>query len=274
MKTFRVVLTVSVLAASIAGALHWSRGQAGVPWQAVQNSAGQGGQKVATAATIAVNAATAHTMPAVDPQVEADIQHGFIATIPDAETTAADGHVVYSLKGYEFLDSAEAPATVNPSLWGQARKSMAAGLFKVTDGFYQVRGLDLTNMTIIEGQTGLIIVDCNLATEVAHAALELYYQHRPRKPVVAVFYNHSHVDHFAGIRGIVDEADVKSGKVQIIAPAGFMETAVAENVMAGNAMSRRAEYQFGTTLPRSAQGQIDLGGAKALSNGTITLIPP
>ncbi|UVM02394.1 alkyl/aryl-sulfatase [Pseudomonas laurylsulfatiphila] len=274
MKKIRVVLTVSVLAASIVGALQWSRGQTGVHLPAVENSAGQGGQKAATAATIAANATTAHTMPAVDPQVEADIQRGFIASLPDAETTAADGHVVYSLKGYEFLDSPDAPATVNPSLWQQARKSMANGLFKVTDGFYQVRGLDLTNMTIIEGKTGLIIIDCNLATEVAHASLELYYQHRPRKPVVAVFYNHSHVDHFAGIRGIVDEEDVKSGKVQIIAPAGFMETSVAENVMAGNAMSRRAEYQFGTTLPRSAQGQIDLGGAKALSNGTITMIPP
>lgn len=274
MKKLRVLLTVSVLAASIAGALQWSRAQTSIHAQALDNSSGQGGQKPATEATLLVNAATLQAMPPVDREVEADIQHGFIASIPDAETTAADGHVVYSLKGYEFLGAPDAPATVNPSLWVQAQKSMSNGLFKVTDGFYQVRGLDLTNMTIIEGQTGLIIVDCNLATEVSHAALELYYQHRPRKPVVAVFYNHSHVDHFAGIRGIVDEADVKSGKVQIIAPAGFMQTAVAENVMAGNAMSRRAEYQFGTTLPRSAQGQIDLGGAKALSNGTITLIPP
>ncbi|MDB6049582.1 MAG: metallo-beta-lactamase family protein [Pseudomonas sp.] len=274
MKKLRVLLTVSVLAASIAGALQWSRAQTSAHVQPGDNSSGQGGQKPATEATIAVNAATLQSMPPVDREVEADIQHGFVASIPDAETTAADGHVVYSLKGYEFLGAPDAPATVNPSLWVQAQKSMSNGLFKVTDGFYQVRGLDLTNMTIIEGQTGLIIVDCNLATEVSHAALELYYQHRPRKPVVAVFYNHSHVDHFAGIRGIVDEADVKSGKVQIIAPAGFMQTAVAENVMAGNAMSRRAEYQFGTTLPRSAQGQIDLGGAKALSNGTITLIAP
>ncbi len=274
MKKNRLVLTVSVLAACMAGALLWSRGQVGAHLQSIQNSVGQSGQKAATAATIAVNAATAHSMPAVDPAVEEDIQRGFIASIPDAETTAADGHVVYSLKGYEFLDSADAPATVNPSLWQQARKNMSNGLYKVTDGFYQVRGLDLANMTIIEGKTGLIIIDCNLATEVARASLELYYQHRPRRPVVAVFYNHSHIDHFAGIRGIVDEEDVKSGKVQIIAPQGFMQTAVAENVMAGNAMSRRAEYQFGTTLPRSAQGQIDLGGAKALTNGTITLIPP
>lgn len=274
MKKLRVLLTVSVLAASVAGALHWARAQTGAHVQAVDISSGQGGQKPATAATLAVNAATLQNMPPVDRAVQDDIQRGFIASIPDAETTAADGHVVYSLKGYEFLGAPDAPPTVNPSLWVQAQKGMSNGLFKVTDGFYQVRGLDLTNMTIIEGQTGLIIVDCNLATEVAHTALELYYQHRPRKPVVAVFYNHSHVDHFAGIRGIVDEADVKSGKVQIIAPAGFMQTAVAENVLAGNAMSRRAEYQFGTTLPRSAQGQIDLGGAKALSNGTITMIPP
>jgi len=230
--------------------------------------------KPATPATIAANAAFARTLPAADPAVDADIAHGYLGSIPDAETIAADGKVVYTLKGYEFLGAAAAPDTVNPGLWLQARKGMTNGLYQVTDGFYQVRGLDLTNMTIIEGKTGLIVIDPMLSAETAHSALELYYQHRPRKPVVAVIYNHSHIDHYGGIKGIVSEADVKAGKVQIIAPAHFMEHAVAENVMAGNAMSRRAEYQFGTTLPRSAQGQLDLGGAKTLSNGTITLIAP
>ncbi len=277
-KPLRVVLTLSLLTAGIAAAGLWYRGQSVSPLPAQQavadNSAGQAGQKPATAATIAANAATLKSLPPLDKQVEDDIKRGFIDTIPDAQTLGADGHVVYSLKGYEFLDAPVAPATVNPSLWLQAQKNMAHGLFKVTEGFYQVRGLDLTNTTIVEGPNGLIIIDCNLSTEVSRAALELYYQHRPRKPILAVFYNHSHVDHYAGIRGIVDEADVKSGKVQIFAPAGFVESAVAENVLAGNAMSRRSEYQFGTTLPRSAQGQVDLGGAKALSKGTITLIPP
>ncbi|WP_166365743.1 alkyl/aryl-sulfatase [Pseudomonas akapageensis] len=230
--------------------------------------------KPAQPATIAANAAFARTLPTLDAESEADINRGFIASIPDAETLTADGKVIYSLKGYEFLKPATGPATVNPSLWLQARKSMANGLYKVTEGFYQVRGMDLTNMTIIEGKTGLIIIDPLMTTETARTALDLYYQHRPKKPVLAVIYNHSHVDHYGGVKGIVDEADVKAGKVQIIAPVGFMEHTISENVMAGNAMSRRSEYQFGTTLPRGERGQLDLGGAKALPNGTITLIPP
>lgn len=230
--------------------------------------------KPAEPATIAANAAVSRALPAPDAQVDADIAHGFIGSVPDAQTIAPDGKVVYTLKGYEFLQGETGPPTINPSLWIQARKSMSNGLYKVTDGFYQVRGIDLTNMTIIEGKTGLIIIDPMLSAETARTALDLYYKYRPKKPVLAVIYNHSHVDHYGGIKGIVDEADVKAGKIQIIAPVGFMDHAIAENVIAGNAMSRRSEYQFGTTLPRSERGQIDLGGAKALSNGTITLIPP
>jgi len=230
--------------------------------------------KAAEPATRAANAAVLRSLPALDLAVEADISHGFVGSIPDAETRAADGHIVYTLKGYEALQSAQAPDTVNPSLWIQARKSMSNGLYRVTDGFYQVRGLDLTNMTIVEGKTGLIIIDPMLSAETARAGLDLYYAHRPRKPVVAVIYNHSHVDHYGGVKGIVSAEDVKAGRVQIVAPAHFMEHAVAENVLAGNAMSRRSEYQFGTILPRGERGQLDLGGAKALSNGSITLIAP
>jgi len=250
-----------MLAALLASVLH-------------QGALAQSLPKPATPATIAAQAAFARTLPANDPAVAADIGHGYLGSLPDAETLGADGRTVYGLKGYEFLQAEAAPATVNPGLWQQARKGMSNGLFQVTEGFYQVRGLDLTNMTIIEGKTGLIVIDPMLSAETARSALELYYQHRPRKPVVAVLFNHSHIDHYGGVKGIVSEADVASGKVQIIAPAGFMAHAVTENVMAGNAMSRRAEFQFGTTLPRSAQGQIDLGGAKTLSNGTITLIRP
>ena len=230
--------------------------------------------KPAEPATLAANAAVERSLPPMDPAVDADISRGFIGSIPDAQTVRADGHVVYTLKGYESLQSVKAPGTVNPSLWVQARKSMSNGLYKVTDGFYQVRGLDLTNMVIIEGKTGLIVIDPMLSAETARSALDLYYAYRPHKPVVAVIYNHSHVDHYGGIKGIVSDEEVKSGKVQIIAPAHFMEHAVAENVLAGNAMSRRSEYQFGTILPRGERGQLDLGGAKALSDGTITLIAP
>ncbi|PRC91133.1 alkyl/aryl-sulfatase [Solimicrobium silvestre] len=230
--------------------------------------------KDAEPATIAKNAETARHLPPADPQIDADIAHGFIGSIPDAATIGAQGNVVYTLKGYEFLQAEKAPATVNPSLWIQARKGMGNGLYKVTDGFYQVRGIDLTNMTIVEGKTGIIIIDAMLSTETARSALNLYYSHRPKKPIVAILYNHSHVDHYGGVKGLVSEEDVKSGKVQIIAPTGFMEHAISENVLAGNAMSRRAEYQFGTSLPRSDRGQLDIGGAKALSKGTITLIEP
>ena len=128
------------------------------------------------------------------------------------------------------------------------------GLFKVTDRVYQVRGIDLANMTIIEGDTGLILIDPLLSAETARAALDLYLAHRPRKPVVAVIYTHTHVDHFGGVRGVIDEADALAGKVKVIAPTGFMEHAVSENVIAGNAMSRRAQYQFGTLRAAGAAG--------------------
>jgi alkyl sulfatase BDS1-like metallo-beta-lactamase superfamily hydrolase len=230
--------------------------------------------KDAEPATIAKNADVLSHLPAADPQIDADIAHGFIGSIPNAETIGPNGNIVYTLKGYEFLQAQTAPGTVNPSLWIQARKGMGNGLYKVTDGFYQVRGIDLTNMTIIEGKTGIIIIDAMLSAETARTALNLYYSHRPKKPILAIIYNHSHVDHYGGVKGLVSEDDVKSGKVQIIAPAGFMEHAISENVLAGNAMSRRAEYQFGTNLPRGDRGQLDIGGAKALSRGTITLIEP
>ena len=141
------------------------------------------------------------------------------------------------------------PATVNPSLWRQAQLNAVNGLFKVTERVYQVRGLDIANMTIIEGDSGLILIDPLLSSETAKAALELYLKNRPAKPVVAVIYSHSHSDHFGGAKGVMTAEDAASGKVKVIAPDGFMEHAVAENVIAGNAMIRRAQYQFGITLP-------------------------
>ena len=151
---------------------------------------------------------------------------------------------------------------------------MITGLFKVTERLYQVRGLDISNMSIIEGDGGLILIDPLVSTEVARAALELYFAHRPRKEVRAVIYSHSHVDHFGGVRGVIDEADVLAGRVQVFAPKGFMEEAVSENVMAGPAMSRRALYQFGVLLPRGERGQVDAGLGKTVSTGTVTLIAP
>ena len=173
-----------------------------------------------------------------------------------------------------FLKQNEVADSVNPSLWRQAQLNAIHGLFKVTERVYQVRGFDISNMTIIEGDTSLIIIDVLLTTETARAALELYYQHRPKKPVGTVIYSHSHGDHFGGVKGVISEADLAAGKVQVLAPAGFLEAVAGENVMAGTAMSRRAQYQFGPLLPPGPRGHVDTGLGKKVAGGTITLIAP
>jgi len=178
------------------------------------------------------------------------------------------------MKPYGFLKQERVVDSVNPSLWRQAQLNAIHGLFKVTEHVYQVRGFDISNMTIIEGDTSLIIIDVLLTTETARAALELYYQHRPKKPVGTVIYSHSHGDHFGGVKGVISEADVAAGKVQVLAPAGFLEAVAGENVMAGTAMSRRAQYQFGPLLPPGPRGHVDTGLGKKVAGGTITLIAP
>jgi len=224
--------------------------------------------------TLQANAEMAKTLPFANRQDFEDAMHGFVGTVPDALVPGSGARPVWNMKPYDFL-KAEAPAdTVNPSLWRQAQLNAIHGLFKVTDRVYQVRGFDLANMTIVEGDSSLIVIDPLLAAETARAALELYYQHRPRKPVGTVIYTHGHADHFGGVKGVIDEADVKAGRVQVLAPSGFMETAVAENILAGNAMSRRSQYQFGTLLPPGPRGQVDTGLGKALARGTMSLIAP
>ncbi len=190
--------------------------------------------KDATDATRAANRAYLATLPMADKQSFDDARRGLVEAFdPNQVVMGASGRPVWSLRGYEFLAKEEAPDTVNPALWRHARVNLNAGLYKVVDGLYQVRGVDLSNMTIIEGRTGLIVIDPLITVETAKAAIELYYKNRPRKPVVAVIYSHSHVDHFGGVRGVVNGEDVAAGKVKIIAPAGFMEEAVGENVIAG-----------------------------------------
>jgi alkyl sulfatase BDS1-like metallo-beta-lactamase superfamily hydrolase len=230
--------------------------------------------KDASPATAAAQQKVLSSLPFGNRQDFEDARRGFIATTPNAEVKAADGRAVWNLAGYKFLQGDRAPATVNPSLWRQAQLNQFNGLFKVTDRVYQVRGLDLSNMTIVEGDTGLIVIDPLLSAQTAKAALDLYRQHRPAKPVIAVIYSHSHADHFGGVRGVVDEADVKAGKVAVLAPAGFMEHAVSENVIAGTAMSRRALYMYGATLPVSEKGLVDAGLGKGISTGNVTLIAP
>jgi alkyl sulfatase BDS1-like metallo-beta-lactamase superfamily hydrolase len=224
--------------------------------------------------TTASNAAVLKQLPFTDRTDYESVTKGLIAPFK-GQVKDASGKVIWDIQAYDFLTKDQAPESVNPSLWRLAQLSAHAGLFEVSPRLYQVRGLDLANMTIIEGDDGLIIIDPLTMAETAKAALDLYYQNRPHKPVVAVIYSHTHVDHFGGVRGVIDEADVKAGKVKVFAPAGFMEHVMSENVYAGNAMSRRAQFQFGSLLPRGEKGQVDAGlGKSTPSGGTVTLIPP
>jgi alkyl sulfatase BDS1-like metallo-beta-lactamase superfamily hydrolase len=213
-------------------------------------------------------------LPFESQQDFADASNGFIAPLPDDGVIKNEkGEVIWDLRAYTFLQGAGSPS-VNPSLWRQGQLLCKAGLFKVTEGIYQVRGADLSNMTIIEGKTGIIVVDPLISAETAEAALTLYYAHRPKKPVKAVIYTHSHVDHYGGVRGVILEEDVRQRKVKVFAPVGFTEAALDENVMAGNAMARRATYMYGTLLKRGTEGQVTAGLGLTTSLGKTGLILP
>ncbi len=235
---------------------------------------GQVAPKGPEPATLKANAELAKTLPFANRQDFDDAMRGFVGTIPDALVPGTGPRPAWTMKPYDFLKQSEPADSVNPSLWRQAQLNAIHGLFKVTERVYQVRGFDISNMTIIEGDTSLIIIDVLLTTETARAALELYYQHRPKKPVGTVIYSHSHGDHFGGVKGVISEADVAAGKVQVLAPAGFLEAVAGESVMAGTAMSRRAQYQFGPLLPPGPRGHVDTGLGKKVAGGTITLIAP
>ncbi|MFN8151689.1 MAG: alkyl sulfatase dimerization domain-containing protein [Solirubrobacterales bacterium] len=235
------------------------------------------GRAGATDATRAANDALAADLPWKDTRDFEDAARGLIAPLPDGgRVTDADGKLVWDLSRFDFIhDHEDAPDTVNPSLWRQMRLVVQGGLYEVVPGLYQVRTLDLSNITFVEAPEGLIAFDPLISAETAAAALKLYREVRGNDdPIVAVVYSHSHVDHFGGIHGIVDEADVEAGKVRIIAPEGFLEAAIAENVLAGNAMSRRASYMYGNLLPADARGQVGAGLGMTTSSGAIGLLPP
>lgn len=185
-----------------------------------------------------------------------------------------DGTVAWQLGGYDFLKAAKNVASVNPSLLRQAQLNLSYGLFKVTDGIYQVRGYDLANTTFIEGKTGWIVIDTLTTPATAKAAYALVSQELGQKPIRAIIYSHAHIDHFGGVKGLVSQEQVDKGEVQIIAPKGFMEAAIKENVLAGNAMLRRATYQYGTMLPQGPQGHVDMAIGKAVAHGPMSLIAP
>ncbi|WP_280479943.1 alkyl/aryl-sulfatase [Nocardia cyriacigeorgica] len=195
---------------------------------------------------------------------------GFIAALDQSEIRTADGRVIWDIAAYKFL-SEDCPPTANPSLWRQGQLCNKQGLFEVTEGIYQVRNLDLSNMTLVEGREGVIVIDPLISAETAAAALELYRKHRGDRPVTGLIYTHSHVDHFGGARGVVPEGH---DPVPVLAPSGFLEHAVSENVYAGNAMTRRAIYMYGSGLDKGPDGQIGCGLGMTTSTGTVTLIPP
>lgn len=227
----------------------------------------------ATTATIKANEAFSQGLPWSD-ESEAELsKRGFVATLDDPKIRDARGQVIMDLAAYDFV-SGPAPATANPSLWRHAGLLKQHGLFKVAPRIWQVRGFDISVMSIIETDTGLLVIDPLATREAAAAAFGLARKHIGDKPVRAVIYTHSHADHFGGVKGVVDEADVKAGKVQIIAPVGFLEHAVSENLTAGPAMSRRAVYQFGATLPPGPAGQTGAGIGMGLAKGGLTLIAP
>jgi len=229
----------------------------------------------ATEATKKANQEIADYLPFSNKQDFEDAKRGFIADLPSPIIKGEAGNTVIDLSQYDFLKKEGAtPDTVNPSLWRQSQLLATRGLFKVVDGIYQVRSIDLANVTFVRGKTGWIVIDPLTSSETAKVALDLVNDKVEKLPVSAVIFTHSHVDHFAGLRAMVDEKDVKSGKIPVIAPEGFMEEAVSENVFAGNVMSRRASYMYGNLLPKDPQGNVGGGLGLTTAAGTITLFEP
>lgn len=213
-------------------------------------------------------------LPFEDVQDFEDAQRGFIARSAHTVVRNEQGDVVWDNDSYDFLHEEQAPDTVHPSLWRVSRLNSIAGLFEVVPGIYQVRGYDLSNLTVIESDTGIIVIDPLTTREPAAAALQLYREHRGDRAVKAVIYTHCHVDHFGGVLGVTSQQEVDSGAVKVIAPEGFTEHAIAENVFAGTAMARRAGYMYGAALNRGPAGAVGSGLGQAPSTGTVGLIVP
>ncbi|MDX2705276.1 alkyl sulfatase dimerization domain-containing protein [Streptomyces sp. PA03-6a] len=223
-------------------------------------------------AIVAANQAARSLLPFEDNRDLDDAGRGFLGTVGQREITDRDGRTVWSLDAYGFLD-ADCPDTAHPSLWRQSALVARHGLFEVAEGIYQVRGFDLSNMTVVEGERGILVIDPLLSVETAAAALALYRHHRGDRPVSGVLYTHSHADHFGGVKGVVTAEEAGAG-LPVIAPQGFLTHAVSENVYAGTAMARRAAYMYGAALPKGTQGQIGAGLGQTTSTGTVSLIPP
>ncbi len=231
------------------------------------------GHTAPTAITIQTNAELAKELPLDDPHDFENAQKGLIARNNNLRVVDVSGKTVWNQPAYEFMKG-DAPASVNPSLWRQGKLNNIHGLFKVAEGLYQLRGHDLANMTLIQGRTGWIIVDPLTAEETAANAMELARKHLGDKPVRAVIFTHSHIDHFGGVRGIVDEVAAGSQKIRIIAPKGFMAEATSENIIAGIAMGRRSMFMYGKNLARSERGHVGSGLGKSPAYGTFGILKP
>jgi alkyl sulfatase BDS1-like metallo-beta-lactamase superfamily hydrolase len=228
----------------------------------------------AVAAEIAqANEALRMRLPFADESDFEDARRGRLGSLSAPVLRATGGRVVWDVDAYDFLDG-DCPETVNPSLWRQGQLNAIHGLFEVTEGIYQVRGLDLSNMTVVEGREGVLVIDPLISCETAAAALALYRAHRGERPVAGLLYTHSHVDHFGGARGVIAAEDARAGRIPVLAPEGFLEHAVSENVYAGTAMTRRATYMYGALLEKGPRGQVGAGLGQTTSLGTVSLIPP
>jgi len=231
-----------------------------------------GGRKPATEQTAARNSAARGSLPSEDPD-QAEARRGLVAELDPPVIAGKGDRPAWELESYDFLEG-EAPDTAHPSLWRLGELNRIAGLFELAPGFYQLRGFDLSNMHVVEGEEGIVVIDPLVSAETAAAALALYREHRGERTVTGLVYTHSHVDHFGGARGVISEDEVEERRIPVIAPAGFLHHAVSENVFAGTAMGRRAGYMYGALLERGADGQLGSGLGQTTSLGTITLIPP
>jgi alkyl sulfatase BDS1-like metallo-beta-lactamase superfamily hydrolase len=231
------------------------------------------GHSAATEFTARANAAVAQQLELDDARDFELANRSLLAREDDLVVKSADGQVIWRPADYDFIEG-DAPPSVNPSLWRQAKLNNIHGLFEVTKGVYQVRGYDLANMSIIEGREGWILVDPLTAFETARAALDLVQSKLGKRPISAIIFTHSHIDHFGGVFGVADKADIESGKVRVIAPKGFTEESVSENVVAGIVMTRRADFMFGAPLARSERGHVGSGLGKHPPFGRVSIAAP
>jgi len=244
----------------------------------ILQSSDKQGHTAPTMATIKTNQQVTETLPFENQQDFIDAKRGLIASLDSLVTQNEAGENVWDMDAYKFIEyngiDGEAPSSVNPSLWRQASLNNIHGLFKVKEGIYQLRGFDLANMTLIEGNKGWIVVDPLTSKETAKMAFDFAQKHLGQKPISAILFTHSHIDHFGGALGLVSAEQVKQQGIRIIAPEGFMEEATSENIIAGTAMSRRSMFMYGKRLARTERGHIGSGLGKGPAFGSFGILEP